>query len=303
MKVKLWMLPVFLLLLIGCTEEESSEQTKSEQTEDSPEQTKSEQEEEATEDIQEDEIKRDEDPENYTAGNLYHWLKDSNLLEGDPESLSDHIQNSPAFVDGISTNDIDIIEYETAEDAAQFKDESIALVHENIVLIFKGSMKQLDSFQSVLDAKEPVEGLYKAYYNSPEQQDFVHKFRNGELGGFNGTVNSLYDIEPSLKSDTFVRFMYNKEVTWDGVLVQTFPDFLVVYGGDSYNGENWLNIETNSTEMLPHTFVVETENLKGQSLDLNIERGDPIKVKGKINKQGSLEKESHWGLTEGLVIQ
>ncbi len=78
--------------------------------------------------------------------------------------------------------------------------------------------------------------------------------------------------------------MYNKEVTWEGVLVQTFPDFLVVYGGESYNGGNWLNMETNSTEMLPYTFVVETQNLEGQSLDLNIDHGDPFKVKGKINK-------------------
>ncbi|SFJ68651.1 hypothetical protein SAMN04487936_103330 [Halobacillus dabanensis] len=98
--------------------------------------------------------------------------QNSNLLEGEPESPADHIQDHPAFVDGISTKDIDIIEFETADDAAQFKDEPIALVHENIVLIFLGSMKQLDSFQSVLEAREPVEGLYKAYYNSPEQQRF-----------------------------------------------------------------------------------------------------------------------------------
>jgi hypothetical protein len=297
------MLPALLLLLIGCTGGDSSEQKKDQQVKEPPEETKGAPEAAAKEDIQENEITRDEDPEKYTAGNVYHWLKDSNLLEGEPESLSAHIQNHPAFVNGISTNDIDIIEFETADDAAQFKDEPIALVHENIVLIFLGSMKQLDSFQSVLDAREPVEGLYKAYYNSPEQQDFVHKFRNGEIGGFKGTVDSFYNLEPSLKSDTFVRFMYNKEVIWEGVLVQTFPDFLVVYSGESYNGENWLNIETNTTEMLPYTFVVETQNLEEHSLDLNTNRGDPIKVKGKINKQGSLEKKSHWRLTEGFVIQ
>lgn len=77
--------------------------------------------------------------------------------------------------------------------------------------------------------------------------------------------------------------MYQKEVTWKGTLVQTFPDFLVVDAGDSYNGVNWLNIESNSTEMLPYTFVVETRNLEGESLDLNLERGDSITVKGQIH--------------------
>lgn len=43
-------------------------------------------------------------------------------------------------------------------------------------------------------------------------------------------------------------------------------------------------METNSTEMLPYTFVVETQNLECQSLDLNIDHGDLLKVKGKINK-------------------
>ncbi|SFJ68675.1 hypothetical protein SAMN04487936_103331 [Halobacillus dabanensis] len=63
MKVKLWILPAFLLLLIGCMEEEY------------PEQTNGEQDETAEEGMQEGEIAKEEDPREYTAENVYQWLK------------------------------------------------------------------------------------------------------------------------------------------------------------------------------------------------------------------------------------
>ncbi|RDY71114.1 hypothetical protein DXT76_09110 [Halobacillus trueperi] len=246
---------------------------------------------------------KEENNRAYTADNVYQWLNESNLLEGEKEPLSESVQSHEQFVNGYSTGDIDIIEYETAEGTEQLKEHPIALVHENIVLMFLGQMSQKDSFKAVLEARKPLEGLYRGYFNSAEQQSFVHQFRDGKFNGFEETVDHFYKLEDSLKSDTFTRFMYQKEVTWKGKLVQTFPDFLVVYASGTYNGENWLNIETNSTEMLPYTFVVETQNLEGQSLDLKMERGDSITVKGKINKQGSLERETNWGLENGLVIQ
>lgn len=246
---------------------------------------------------------KEENSQAYTADHVYQWLDESNLLEGEKEPLPESVQEHEQFANGYSAGDIDIIEYETAEGTEPLKDHPIALVHENIVLMFLGQMSQQDSFQAVLEAKKPLDGLYRGYFNSAQQQSFVRQFREETFLGFRETVNHFYKLEDSLKSDTFTRFLYQKEVTWQGTLVQTFPDFLVVYAGDSYNGENWLNIETNSTDMLPYTFVVETQNLEGASLDLNMERGGPITVKGQIKKQGSLEKKSHWGLENGLVIQ
>ncbi|WP_394218694.1 hypothetical protein [Halobacillus trueperi] len=247
--------------------------------------------------------KNEENSQLYTADNVYQWLHESNLLEGKKEPLPDSVQEHDQFVSGYSIGDIDIIEYETAEGTEHLKDPPIALVHENIVLMFLGQMSQKDSFQAVLEAKKSLDGLYRGYFNSAEQQSFVRQFRDEAFNGFKETATHFYKLKDSLKSDTFTRFMYQKEVTWNGTLAQTFPDFLGVYAGDSYNGENWLNIETNSTEMLPYTFVVETQNLEGETLDLNLERGDSIMVKGQIHKQGSLDKETHWGLENGVVIK
>ncbi|MBX0356983.1 hypothetical protein [Halobacillus sp. Nhm2S1] len=248
-------------------------------------------------------IKKEGKSQAYTADNVYQWLNESNLLEGEKEPLPDSVQEHDQFVNGYSIGDIDIIEYENAEGTEHLKDHPIALVHENIVLMFLGQMSQKDSFQAVLEARKPLDGLYRGYFNSAEQQSFVRQFRDEAFNGFKETITHFYKLEDSLKSDTFTRFLYQKEVTWKGTLVQTFPDFIVVYAGDAYNGENWLNIKTNSTEMLPYTFVVETKNLEGKSLELDVERGDTITVKGQINKQGSLKKETHWGLENGLVIQ
>ncbi|MEC3885655.1 hypothetical protein VKA52_18185 [Halobacillus sp. HZG1] len=239
----------------------------------------------------------------YTADNVYQWLNESNLLDGEKEPLSESVQEHEQFVNGYSIGDIDIIEYETAEGTKHLKDHPIALTHENIVLMFLGQMSQKDSFREVLEARKPLDGLYRGYYNSAAQQSFVRQFRDEEFNGLKETLDQFYKLDDSLKSDTFTRFMYQKEVTWKGTLVQTFPDFLVLYGGDSYNGENWMNIEADSKEMLPYIVVVKTQNIEGQSLDLNIKRGDSIIVKGRINKQGSLEKKTHWGIEKGMIIE
>lgn len=81
-------------------------------------------------------------------------------------------------MNGNSIGDIDIIVYETAEGTKDLKDHPFALVHENIVLMFLGQMAQKDSFQAVLEAKKPLDGLYRGYFNSAEQQSFVRQFRD-----------------------------------------------------------------------------------------------------------------------------
>ncbi|WP_339228671.1 hypothetical protein NSQ77_02595 [Oceanobacillus sp. FSL K6-2867] len=239
----------------------------------------------------------------YSLENVYQWLEESNLLDGEREDVTkNHTDDYEGITQATSIGDIIIFEFEEKEDTIQFEGIPFAVSKENIGVFVLGFSSEIEGVQEVLDAREPIEGLHKGYYLSAEQQNFVESMRNDELTNLQDFSDKFYSFDEDTQRDTFNRFLYGEQFALEGVVVKSSPE-LVIYGDENYNNENWESIQSEHTQMLP--YIVEAENVyvMTASEQKRFERGDPITVRGTIFQQGSMDEEKHWKLFNVFILE
>nr|WP_289037444.1 hypothetical protein [uncultured Allobacillus sp.] len=243
--------------------------------------------------------------------NVYQWLDDSNLLDGEDEDVTNnYTDNYQGITEAIRIDDITIFEFDDATYAEQFDEIPFALTKGNIGVFVSGFSSEMEGVQEVLQARGPVEGLHKGYYLSAEQQNFVEAFRNQEMTSFQVFTERFYSLDLKTQEDTFHRFLYNEQVEWEGVIVKSGSDLFtsgdtefVVYGGADYSGEDWEKIQSDHQDSLP--FIIEARSI-ARPFEIEhkkYERGESIKVRGLISEQGSEAENNPWGLRDFLITE
>ena len=181
----------------------------------------------------------EKDTQVYQLENVYQWLNDSNLLDGEDEDVTtNYTENYQGITEAVRIGDITIFEFKEPKYTEQFEEIPFAVTKENIGVFVSGFSSEIDGVQKVLEAREAVEGLHKGYYMSAEQQVFVESFRNQKLNRFDTFTEHFYSLDEDIHQDTFDRFLYNESVEWRGVVVQSGSDLFtsgdtefVIYSG------------------------------------------------------------------------
>ncbi|KZR58872.1 hypothetical protein [Pseudobacillus badius] len=235
----------------------------------------------------------------YTADNAFSWLKESGLVSDKGEDVTEKFKGSEGLVKAISTDEADIMEYKTEENAKKYHNPDLnSYVVKNIYILVKKGQDNAGNFVKVLESGKPLNDL-ETSYSSDAQKTFVETSQKNM--DFLPYVEAFYNIPKKERGNTFDTYVIDKEVTWSGTLADTLSDSVIVYGKpNDYNGENWTTISTEKKDMMPYTFIAE---LKDSSELQGIKKGDTIKVKGVVGARGDEEMQFNWKLYEGEVVK
>lgn len=235
----------------------------------------------------------------YTAENVYTWFLESGLISGDKkEDDTEDYKGSEGIVKVIDSGEVSITEFETPEQAAKYESD-IAVVYKNMYVLLVKGQSQKDSFMRVLQAGKPVTDLETSYV-SKEQQNVAELMKNN--ADFLSVVEAYYALPVDQKSVTWTDFMSKNTVTWSGTIsdLEAIRDSIVVYGGENYNGEDWLTISTEKKDLLPYTFIVE---LKDESMKKGLKKGDKVTLKASLGSRGDKGMQFNWKLYEGEIVK
>lgn len=281
-----WFLSLGLsaILLTACGEEETTPKKETDQTE------------------TQEETKKDnpEDKSSYTADNAFSWLKDSGLISGEAEDVTEKFKGSEGLIKALKTDEADIMEFETEENAKKYHNPDLnSYAVKNIYILIKKGQDNAENFVKVLESGKPLTDL-ETSYSSEEQKAFVETHsKDTNLGNY---ADGFYAIPKEERGNTYDTYIYEKEVTWTGTVVDVdaISDSIVLYGKDDYNGEDWSTLSTEKDEMMPYTAVVE---LKDESSKQGIKQGDTITIKGIVGSRGDKDSQFNWKLYEGEIIK
>lgn len=277
------------LILAGCSETQESEPTK----EETPKET------EVNEEVK-TETKSEPETTQYSADNAYQWLEETGLVSGEAEDVTSKFEGSEGLVKALRTDEADIIEFETDENAAYYHNPDLSsYAVKNIYILIKKGQDNAASFVSVLENGK-ASNYPETAYSSDAQKAFVESTQDG--ADFGGYVEGFYNLPSEERSSTFDSYIIDKEVTWSGTIadLEAIGDSIVVYGKDDYSGEDWLTISTDKMDMMPYTFIVE---LKEESTKTNLQSGDHITIKGVVGSRGDKDMQYNWKLYEGEIVK
>ena len=251
----------------------------------------------------------EKDTQVYQLENVYQWLNDSNLLDGEDEDVTtNYTENYQGITEAVRIGDITIFEFKEPKYTEQFEEIPFAVTKENIGVFVSGFSSEIDGVQKVLEAREAVEGLHKGYYMSAEQQVFVESFRNQKLNRFDTFTEHFYSLDEDIHQDTFDRFLYNESVEWRGVVVQSGSDLFtsgdtefMIYSGDD-DVEDWEGMQSIQNDLLPFMFEAHSIARPFEIEHKKYERGESITISGQLSEQGSQSKNKPWKLRNFSII-
>lgn len=287
MKKKSWLLlfvsMIVILVLTAC----GGEETITTKEEPKKEETKVEKE------------KPKKDTTSYTADNAFVWLNESGLVSGEGENVTDKFKGSKGLVKAIRTDEADIMEFKTEEQAKKYHNPALnSYAVKNIYILIKKGQDNADNFVKVLGSGKSLTNLTTAY-SSDAQKDFVEMTQTNP--DFVTYVNGFYGLPKEERGSTFDTYVIDKEVTWSGTIADFLSDSVIVYRkSEDYNGEDWTTISTEKKVMMPYTFIAE---LKDKSQLKNLKKGDTVTVKAVIGSRGDKDLKYNWKLYEGEIVK
>lgn len=281
------------LFLVGCSDsEEAVTEEKTTETEtaevDAPEEAEVPEEEETPAEA------------GYTADDAYQWLNESGLVGDTPIDETDKYEGSEGLVKYLRTEEANISEFETEEQAAKYHDPGMnSHSVKNINVLIKKGEDNAENFITVLENGGPSDDLETAYA-SDAQQAYVETIQGG--ADFVPYVDGYYNLPSEERSSTYDSFIVDKEVTWTGTIadLDAMGDSIVVYGKENYNGEDWATISSEKKDMMPYTFVAE---LKDEATKEALKNGDSVTIKGVVGSRGDKEMQYNWKLYESEIVQ
>ncbi|CAH1216183.1 hypothetical protein [Paenibacillus sp. JJ-223] len=237
--------------------------------------------------------------EDYTADNAYTWLKDSGLISSEAKDVTEKFKGSEGLVKALRSDEADIIEFEKDENAAKYHNPNLnSYAVKNIYILIKKGQDNADNFVKILESGKAL--TVETLYASDEQKKVAELIESD--ADFLPTVEAYFELQKDQKSSTWDTFMAKKIVTWSGTIadLDAIGDSLVVYGGENYNGEDWLTISTEKKDMMPYTFIVE---LKNKTVKDGLKKGNQVKLKASLDSRGDKELQFNWKLYEGEVVE
>lgn len=248
-----------------------------------------------------EEVKKEEPKkaEGYTADDAYTWLKESGLVSGEAEDVTAKFEGSEGLVKALRTEEADIMEFKKDENAVKYHNPALnSYAVKNIYVLIKKGQDNAENFVKVLESGKPL--TVETSYASDEQKKVAELMEGGS--DFLPVVESYFALPKDQKSSTWDSFMAKKIVTWTGTIadLEAIGDSIVVFGGESYNGEDWTTISTDKKDMMPYTFIVE---LKDEAMKNGLKKGDKVKLKASLDSRGDKELQYNWKLYEGEVVK
>ncbi|MCA1024447.1 hypothetical protein [Halobacillus litoralis] len=302
MKKSLLLLVFMIFILSACSSEDTESKAESNESSETEQLEKSDDVEELSAEIEEEFKGSKEDDvveDHYSAEDAYSLLKDSGLISSEYEDVTEKFEGSEGLVKALKTDEVNISEFDTEEDAARYHDPKLnSYSVKNIYFLLKKNQDNAENFVKVLEDGEASQEL-EASYSSEEQKQFVDAAENNV--DFSQYVDSFYGLSSEEKSNTFETYVVDKEVTWTGIIadLEAISDSIVLYGKDDYNGETWNEISSEKTDMMPYVFIVE---LNEESVKDNLKVGQEIKISGVVGSRGDKELNYNWKLYEGELI-
>ena len=199
----------------------------------------------------------------------------------------------------LRTDEADIMEFEKDENAVKYHNPALnSYAVKNIYVLIKKGQDNAENFVKVLESGKPL--TVETSYASDEQKKVAELMEGGS--DFLPVVESYFALPKDQKSSTWDSFMAKKIVTWTGTIadLEAIGDSIVVFGGESYNGEDWTTISTDKKDMMPYTFIVE---LKDEAMKNGLKKGDKVKLKASLDSRGDKELQYNWKLYEGEVVK
>ncbi|MEC0313031.1 TMEM165/GDT1 family protein [Bacillus subtilis] len=163
----------------------------------------------------------------------------------------------------------------------------------------QSSNADTQSKDNTVEKNTEKEKTKKTIYDSKEQEEFVKTMKSDT--DFNTYVNKYYNLPSDVRTSTYDKFIYKKEVIWSGTVADSLSDSVIVYGGkDGYNGEDWSTLSSTKADLLPYVFVAE---LKDKTQLATIKKGQTVKVKGEIGSRGDKDSNFNWKLYESEIVK
>lgn len=254
------------------------------------------------EEVKKEGIKKEEPKkvEGYTADNAYTWLKESGLVSGEAKDVTAKFEGSEGLVKALRTDEADIMEFEKNEQAAEYHNPDLnAYSVKNIFILIKKGQDNANNFVKILESGKPLTDLQTSY--ASEEQRKVAELMESNTD-FLPVTEAYFALPKDQKSSTWDSFMVKKIVTWSGTIadLEAIGDSIVVYGGEKYNGEDWITISTEKKDMMPYTLIVE---LKDKSMKNGLKEGDKVTFKASLDSRGDKALQFNWKLYEGEIVK
>jgi hypothetical protein len=247
--------------------------------------------------VEKEESKKD--TASYNADNAFVWLNESGLVSGEGENVTDKFKGSEGLVKAIKTDEADIMEFKTEEQAKKYHNPALnSYAVKNIYILIKKGQDNADNFVKVLESGKSLTDL-TTVDSSDAQKAFVEMTQTKP--DFVTYVDGFYGLPKKERGSTFDTYVIDKKVTWSGTIADFLSDSVIVYGkSEGYNGEDWTTISTEKKEMMPYTFIAE---LKDKSQLKDLKKGDTVTVKAVIGSRGDKDMQYNWKLYEGEIVK
>ncbi|WJD79472.1 hypothetical protein [Priestia megaterium] len=235
----------------------------------------------------------------FTAEEAYTILKDSGLVNTEATDVTEKFTGSPGLVKALRTDEVDIEEFETEAQAKKYHEPDLnSYAVKNIFILIKKGADNADSFVKVLEDRKASTDL-ETKYSSPAQETYVNNLES--KGDFLTYADGLYNLSNDERSSTYDSYVVDKEVTWEGTLIDTLSDSVIVYAGTQpYNGGDWATLSSENKDLLPYVFIAELTDKKQLA---SVKKGDKIKVTGEVGSRGDKQAQMNWKLYKSEIIK
>ncbi|MEI2342289.1 hypothetical protein [Priestia megaterium] len=235
----------------------------------------------------------------FTAEEAYAILKDSGLVDTEATDVTEKFTGSPGLVKALRTDEVDIEEFETEAQAKKYHEPDLnSYAVKNIFILIKKGADNADNFIKVLEDRKASTDL-ETKYSSPAQETYVNNLES--KGDFLTYADGLYNLSNDERSSTYDSYVVDKEVTWEGTLIDTLSDSVIVYAGTQpYNGGDWATLSSENKDLLPYVFIAELTDKKQLA---SIKKGDKIKVTGEVGSRGDKQAQMNWKLYKSEIIK
>ncbi|WP_243495001.1 hypothetical protein [Priestia aryabhattai] len=244
---------------------------------------------------------KEEKPANggFTAEEAYTILKDSGLVNTEATDVTEKFTGSPGLVKALRTDEVDIEEFETEAQAKKYHEPDLnSYAVKNIFILIKKGADNADNFVKVLEDRKASTDL-ETKYSSPAQETYVNNLES--KGDFLTYADGLYNLSNDERSSTYDSYVVDKEVTWEGTLIDTLSDSVIVYAGTQpYNGADWATLSSVNKDLLPYVFIAELTDKKQLA---SVKKGDKIKVTGEVGSRGDKQAQMNWKLYKSEIIK
>jgi len=234
-----------------------------------------------------------------TADKAYTLLKESGLVNGEATDVTEKFTGSPGLTKALRTEEVDIFQYKTEKQAKKYENPDLnSYAAKNIYILIKKGTDNADNFVKVLQEENSSSDL-ETKYSSPAQETYVKNLE--AKGDFLTYADGLYNLSNDERSSTYDSYVVDKEVTWEGTLIDKLSDSVIVYAGTQpYNGADWATLSSENKDLLPYVFIAELTNKKQLA---SVKKGDKIKVKGEVGSRGDKQAQMNWKLYKSEIIK